>query len=62
MSYEEMDREFVELIEMICNDDMRVEVLYEALKTMQDHSYASPKLALSNWYARMDEISWILSI
>jgi hypothetical protein len=46
MSYEEMDREFVELIEMICNDDMRVEVLYEALKTMRDHSYASPKLAL----------------
>jgi hypothetical protein len=46
MSYEEMDREFAELIDMICNDDMRVEVLFEALKTMQEHSYASPKLSL----------------
>ena len=46
MDYKEMDREFVELIDMICNDDMRVEVFFEALKTMQEHPMASPKLAL----------------
>tara|TARA_R110002153_G_scaffold107200_1_gene247164 strand:+ start:613 stop:780 length:168 start_codon:yes stop_codon:yes gene_type:complete len=46
MNYNEMDQEFVSLVEMITNDDMRVEILFEALKTMQEHSYASPKLAL----------------
>ena len=46
MSYEEMDQEFVDLVEMIANDDMRVEIIFEALKTIQEHPHASPKLAL----------------
>ena len=35
MDYQEMDAEFVSLVEMIANDDMRVEILFEALKTMK---------------------------
>ncbi len=46
MDYKEMDREFVELVEMVCNDDMRYEVIFEALKTIQEHPYTTPKLAL----------------
>ena len=46
MDYNEMDREFADLVEMIANDDMRVEILFEALSTMQKHPYTSPKLAL----------------
>ena len=46
MSYEEMDQEFVDLVEMIFNCDLRVEIIFEALKTMQEHPMASPKLAL----------------
>ena len=46
MDYQEMDQNFADLVEMITNDDMRVEIIFEALKTMQEHSYASPKLAL----------------
>jgi len=46
MDYQEMDQEFVELVKMITNDDMRVEIIFEALKTMQEHPYSSPKLAL----------------
>ena len=46
MNYQEMDQGFADLVEMIANDDMRVEILFEALKIMQEHSYASPKLAL----------------
>ena len=46
MNYDEMDQEFVSLVEMIANDDMRVEILFEALKTMQEHPHASPQLAL----------------
>jgi len=46
MNYKEIDREFADLVEMVANDDMRVEIIFEALKTMQEHSYASPKLAL----------------
>lgn len=45
MDYQEMDQSFADLVEMITNDDMRVEIIL-ALKTMQEHSYASPKLAL----------------
>ena len=41
-----MDTEFAELVEMVFESDLRVEILFEALKTMQEHSYASPKLAL----------------
>ena len=46
MDYQEMDTEFADLVEMIFESDLRVEILFEALKTMQEHSYASPKLAL----------------
>ena len=46
MSYEEMDQEFVDLVEMIFESDMRVEIIFEALKTIQEHPHASPKLAL----------------
>jgi hypothetical protein len=46
MDYQEMDTEFAELVEMVFESDLRVEILFEALKTMQEHSYASPKLAL----------------
>jgi len=46
MSYEEMDQEFVDLVEMTFESDLRVEIIFEALKTMQEHPMASPKLAL----------------
>lgn len=46
MNYDEMNREFAELVEMIANDDMRVEIIFEALKSMQEHPHASPRLAL----------------
>jgi len=46
MSYEEMDQEFVDLVEMIFESDMRVEIIFEALRTIQEHPHASPKLAL----------------
>ena len=46
MDYQKMDVEFVSLVEMIANDDMRVEIIFEALKTMQEHPYSTPKLAL----------------
>ena len=46
MDYQEMDTEFAELVEMVFESDLRVEILFEALKTMQEHSYDSPKLAL----------------
>lgn len=46
MDYQEMDQDFANLVEMIANDDMRVEIIFEALKTMQEHPYSTPKLAL----------------
>jgi len=46
MSYEEMDQEFMDLVEMTFESDLRVEIIFEALKTMQEHPMASPKLAL----------------
>jgi hypothetical protein len=46
MSYEGMDQEFIDLVEMAFESDLRVEVIFEALKTMQEHPIASPKLAL----------------
>ena len=46
MDYQEMDTEFAELVEMVFESDLRVEILFEALKTMQEHPMASPKLAL----------------
>jgi len=41
-----MDQEFMDLVEMTFESDLRVEIIFEALKTMQEHPMASPKLAL----------------
>jgi len=46
MSYLEMDNEFANLVEMAFESEMRVEIIFEALKTIQEHPHASPKLAL----------------
>jgi len=46
MDYQEMDPEFARVVEMVFESDMRVEIIFEALKTMQEHPYSSPKLAL----------------
>ena len=46
MSYEEMDQEFVDLVEMTFESDLRVEVIFEALQIMQNHPHASPLLCL----------------
>jgi hypothetical protein len=47
MSYKEMDSEFVDLVNMAFESDLRVEIIYEAIKTAQEHPYtSSPKLAL----------------
>jgi hypothetical protein len=46
MDYQEMDQEFARVVEMVFESNMRVEVIFEALKTIQEHPYSSPKLAL----------------
>ena len=54
MSYKHMDQEFTELVNHVIKSDMCVEIIYEAIKTAQEHPYtSSPKLALqiaiSDW-------------
>lgn len=47
MSYKELDQEFVDLVNMVFDSDLRAEIIYEAIKTAQEHPYtSSPKLAL----------------
>ena len=46
MNYEGMDQEFTSYVEMAFESDERVKIIFEALANMQDHPYASPKLAL----------------
>ena len=46
MDYQEMDTEFANLVEIAFESEMRVEIIFEALRTIQDHPHASPKLAL----------------
>ena len=47
MDYQEMDSEFVDLVNMTFESDLRVEIIYEAIKIAQEHPYtASPKFAL----------------
>ena len=46
MSYLELDNEFTNLVEMAFESEMRVEIIFEALKTIQEHPHATPKLAL----------------
>ena len=55
MSYEEMDTEFADLVEMIFESDLRVEIIFEALQTMQNHPQASPKLALQVGISEWDK-------
>jgi hypothetical protein len=46
MDYNEMDQEFAQLVKRVFDSGMEVEVIFEALATMQSHPHASPKLAL----------------
>lgn len=47
MGYKELDQEFVDLVNMVFDSDLRAEIIYEAIKTAQEHPYtSSPKLAL----------------
>lgn len=46
MDYTEMDQEFADLVKRAYDSQMEVEVVFEALKTMQLHPQATPKLAL----------------
>ena len=55
MDYQEMDNEFAELVKMAYDSQMEVEVIFEALKTMQLHPHASPKLALEIGLSEWDK-------
>ena len=55
MDYQEMDNEFVNLVEIAFESDMRVEIIFEALKTIQEHPHASPKLALEIGLSEWDK-------
>ncbi len=46
MDYQEMDQEFARIVEMVFESDMRVEIIFEALKFMQEQPHCSPRLAL----------------
>ena len=47
MSYKEMDQEFIDLVEMAFESDLRVEIIFKALRTIQEFPDTfSPKLAL----------------
>jgi hypothetical protein len=46
MDYQEMDQEFARVVEMAFESDMRVEIIFEALKMMQEQPHFSPRLAL----------------
>ena len=41
-----IDEEFVRIVEMAFESDMRVEIIFEALKFMQEQPHCSPRLAL----------------
>jgi len=55
MNYEEMDEEFASLVKMAWDSQMEVEVIFEALKTMQLHPHATPKLALQIGLSEWDK-------
>lgn len=47
MDYQEMDSEFVDLVNMTFESDLRVEIIYEAIKIIQEQPDSiSPKDAL----------------
>ena len=50
-----MDEEFARVVEMAFESDMRVEIIFDALKTMQEHPYSSPKLALQIGLSEWDK-------
>ena len=43
------------LVKMAYESEMRVEIIFEALKTMQLHPHASPKLALEIGLSEWDK-------
>ena len=55
MDYQEMDTEFANLVEIAFESEMRVEIIFEALRTIQDHPHASPKLALEIGLSEWDK-------
>jgi len=55
MDYQEMDNEFARLVEYAFESEMRVEIIFEALRTIQDHPHASPKLALEIGLSEWDK-------
>ena len=55
MDYQEMDQSFADIVEMVANNDMRVEIIFEALKTMQEHPYSTPRLALEIGLSEWDK-------
>lgn len=51
-----MDQEFTNLVNQVVKSEMSVEILFEALRTMQQsHSYTSPKLALQIGISEWDK-------
>ncbi len=46
MDGEKIDEEFARIVEMAFESDMRVEIIFEALKFMQEQPHCSPRLAL----------------
>ena len=46
MDYQEIDNEFVNLVEIAFESDRRVEIIFNALKMMQEQPHFSPRLAL----------------
>lgn len=55
MDYQEMDQEFARVVEMAFESDLRVEIIFEALKTIQLHPHATPKLALEIGLSEWDK-------
>ena len=46
MEGKKIDEEFARIVEMAFESDMRVEIIFEALKMMQEQPHFSPRLAL----------------
>jgi len=46
MSYKKIDEEFTDLVEMIFESDMRVEIIFDALRIINETAHVDPKLAL----------------
>lgn len=55
MDYQEMDNGFAKLVERATKSEMSVEIIFEALKTIQEHPYSSPKLALEIGLSEWDK-------